>query len=163
MREVARGVAERLGFALVDEEIILWAAARAGIEPRTVADAERRRSFMERALATAGSNTEGAMFTAGGVDSFYTGSFGVLQGHASEELRELIRAAIEETAERGSAVIVAHAASHALASRPDVLRVLVTASSSIRQARVASEQDLTEKDAARAVDTSDAARADYLS
>ena len=80
----------------------------------------------------------------------------------SEELRRLIRAAIEESAERGSVVIVAHAASHALASRPDVLRVLVTASSSIREARVASEQDLNEKDAARAVDTSDAARADYL-
>jgi cytidylate kinase len=80
----------------------------------------------------------------------------------SDELRNLIRAAIEETAERGSAVIVSHAASHALASQPDVLRVLVTASPSIRRERVASERDLNDKDAARAVDQSDAARADYL-
>ena len=46
----------------------------------------------------------------------------------SDELRNLIRMAIEETAERGNVVIVAHAASHALAGRYDVLRVLVTAS-----------------------------------
>jgi hypothetical protein len=160
MREVAGGVAERLGFALVDEEIILRAAADGGVESEAVADVERRRSFIERALATAGSGSAGVMFAAGGLDSYYTGNFGSPQ--ASEELRDLIRAAIEETAERGSVVIVAHAASHALASRPDVLRVLVTASSSTREARVASEQDLTGKDAARAVEASDAARADYL-
>jgi cytidylate kinase-like protein len=160
MREVARGVAERLGFALVDEEIILRAAAEGGVESDAVADVERRRSFMERALATAVSGSAGVTFAAGGLDSYYTGSVGSPQ--ASEELRGFIRIAIEETAERGSVVIVAHAASHALASRPDVLRVLVTASSPIREARVASEQDLNEKDAARAVDTSDAARADYL-
>ena len=160
MREVARGVAERLGFVLVDEEIILRAAAEGGVEPDAVADVERRRSFMERAFATAASGSTGVTFAPGGLDSYYTGSLGSPQ--ASEELRGLIRAAIEESAERGSVVIVAHAASHALASRPDVLRVLVTASSSIREARVASERDLNEKDAARAVDTSDAARADYL-
>ena len=79
-----------------------------------------------------------------------------------EPLHVLIRAAIEETALRGDTVIVSHAASHALASRPDVLRVLVTASPPIRTARVAAEQRLSEKDASRAVDQSDAARADYL-
>ena len=46
----------------------------------------------------------------------------------SDELRAYIREAIEETAGHGKAVIVAHAASHALAGRQDALRVLVTAS-----------------------------------
>lgn len=151
MREVARGVAERLGFALVDEEIVFRAAAEAGVEPQVMADAEKRRSFMERALLALG-NT----------DLSGVGGFVVPETHVSDELRDLIRSAIEETAQRGSAVIVSHAASHALASQPDVLRVLVTASPSIRRARVASERDLNEKDAARAVDQSDAARADYL-
>jgi cytidylate kinase len=77
-------------------------------------------------------------------------------------LHDLIRAAIEESAQRGSVVIVSHAASHPLASQPDVLRVLVTASPPTRHARVASERDLNEKDAADTVDQSDAARADYL-
>ena len=66
----------------------------------------------------------------------------------SDELRDLIRQAIEETAARGDAVIVAHAASHALAARADALRVLVTASPATRCARVAAEQGLSEKDAA---------------
>ena len=50
MREIARGVADGLGFKLVDEEIILRAAAGAGVEPAVVSDAERRRSFMSRML-----------------------------------------------------------------------------------------------------------------
>jgi cytidylate kinase len=59
-------------------------------------------------------------------------------------------------------VIVAHAAAHALASQPGVLRVLVTASLPTRQARVAAEHELSEDDAVRAVDRSDAGRASYL-
>ena len=151
MREIAVGVAERLGFRLVDEEIVLRAAAEAGVEPGVVADAEKRRSFMERALDALGS-----------ADISSVGGFVVPETAASDELRGLIRSAIEETAERGSAVIVSHAASHALASKSDVLRVLVTASSSIRRARIASERGLDDKEASRLVDGSDAARADYL-
>ena len=158
MRAVAQGVAERLGFALVDEEIVLRAAAEAGVEPRLVANAEKRRSFMERALDALASNTDGAALALAGVGVVVV----VPETAVSDELRDLIRAAIEETAARGSAVIVSHAGSHALASQPDVLRVLVTASPPIRRARVSSERDLNEKDAARAVDESDAARADYL-
>src|SRR5262245_14072542 len=112
MREVARGVAERLGFALVDEEIVFRASAESGIEPEVVADAEKRRSFMERAFDALG-NPDLSGF----------GGFGAPETHVNDELRDLIRAAIEEAAERGSVVIVSHAASHALASQPDVLRV----------------------------------------
>ena len=57
---------------------------------------------------------------------------------------------------------MAHAASHALAARADVLRVLVSASEATRRARVAHDENLSEKDAARAVDSSDSSRADYL-
>jgi hypothetical protein len=156
MRDVAQGVAERLGFALVDEEIILRAAAEAGVERDVVADVERRRSFIERAILGFGSGSDASVIALAGA------GVAVPDGPVSGELRDLIRAAIEETAERGKAVIVAHAASHALASRPDVLRVLVTASPSTRHARVAAEQALSERDAARTVDQSDAGRADYL-
>lgn len=156
MHEVAREVAARLGFVLVDEEIILRAAAEAQIQPELVADVERRRSFIERALAGLASGADaGSLAFAGG------GSL-ALEGQFGGELRDLIRAAIEETAERGNVVIVAHAASHALVSRADVLRVMVTASPSVRIARVASERGLSEKDAGRAIDKSDAGRADYL-
>jgi cytidylate kinase len=79
-----------------------------------------------------------------------------------EDIRGLIIQAIEETADRGKVVIAAHAASHALASRADAIRVLVTASPETRRARVAEERGLEEKEAAKAVERSDNARADYL-
>ncbi len=154
MREIARGVADTLGFKLVDEEIILRAAAGAGVEPGVISDAERRRSFMSRMLDGLASGDTSMFGVPGGTD--------VTPGHLSAELRELIRSAIEETAETGEVVIVAHAASHALAARPDVLRVLVSASVETRRSRVADDEELSEKDAARAVDSSDSARADYL-
>jgi cytidylate kinase len=81
---------------------------------------------------------------------------------ASDELRGLIRSVIEETAGKGSAVIVAHAASLALAEREDVLRVFVTASPSTRAERLASTLGVDVKQAGRAIKRSDAERADYI-
>ena len=66
-------------------------------------------------------------------------------------MRALIREAIEEVAARGNVVIVAHAASFALAGREGVLRVLVTASPETRASRFEGS-----------IKDSDAERADYL-
>ena len=158
MREVAREVADSLGFSLVDEAIVMRAAAEAGVEPAVVADVEKRRSFIDRALAAFTSSSDATAFV------FTGGAGGFLEPEApvSDELRGLIRTAIEEAAARGDAVIVAHAASHALADDPTALRVLVTASRATRCERVAAEQGLSEKDATRAVSESDTNRADYL-
>ena len=52
MRDVAQGVAERLGFSLVDEAIVMRAAAEAGVEPQVVENVEKRQSFMDRLLDT---------------------------------------------------------------------------------------------------------------
>ena len=156
MRDVARGTAAKLKFSLVDEEIVLGAAASAGVEPAVVADAERRRSFVERALQGIGAGTDASAVALAGGAMIDAGA------GLGDDLRALILQAIEETADRSKVVIVSHAASHALASRPDIVRVLVTASPETRRARVAAERGLAEKDAAKAVDRADAARADYL-
>jgi cytidylate kinase len=74
----------------------------------------------------------------------------------------LIRSVIEQVAAEGSAVILAHAGSLALAGRDHVLRVLVTASPEIRARRVASACGTSVKQAARAIQRSDAGRADYI-
>src|SRR6266511_5353588 len=81
---------------------------------------------------------------------------------ASEDLRALIRDAIRETADDGEIVIAAHAASIALAGRADTLRVLVTASQQTRDERIASARDLDARQAEKAREDEDAARADYL-
>lgn len=157
MREVAHGIAERTGFTVVDEEIIVRAAAEGGVEPEVVADVERRRSFIERALDALATGSDHSAYSMAGV-----GGYGLPDMPVSDDLRNLIRAAIEETAANGNVVIVAHASSHALASRPDVLRVLITASPAVRAGRVATERELDEKDAAKAIESADSARADYL-
>jgi cytidylate kinase len=157
MREVAGGIAERTGFTVVDEEIILRAAAEGGVDPSVVADVERRRSFIERALDALGTSTDHSAYSMAGV-----GGYALPDLPMSDDLRNLIRAAIEETAASGNVIIVAHASSHALASRPDVLRVLITASPGIRESRVAAERSIDEKDAAKEIEKSDNARADYL-
>jgi cytidylate kinase len=155
MREVAHGVAAELQYTIVDEEIVFNAAEAADLDPSVVADAERRMSFIERTLAGMAGADSSAIALAGGLG--YQAGTGL-----GDDLRGLIIEAIEETADRGKVVIAAHAASHALASRTDAMRVLVTASPETRRARVGEERGLAEKDAAKAIERSDSARADYL-
>ncbi len=149
-------VAERLGFQYVDEEIIARAAAKGGISPDDVADEERRKSVLSRLLQEIG---RGAAIESYGL----AGPAGLpAQGPAPDAIRSVIQVAIEETAGRGDVVIVAHAASRALAGTPDVLRVLVTASPDARARRVSEAGGLELKEAEKTIKQADAARADYL-
>jgi cytidylate kinase len=81
---------------------------------------------------------------------------------ADSDLRGLIKATIEELAERGDAVIVAHAASMALGHRDDVLKVMLTASPEARRAALAGQRGLDDKAAAKQMDRGDSNRAEYL-
>ena len=63
MREVARPAAQRLGFAYVDEEIILRAAAEGGVEPTRVASIEERSSFIDRTLQRVAATPDPGAFT----------------------------------------------------------------------------------------------------
>jgi hypothetical protein len=153
--EIGRLVAEQLGFLYVDEEIVARAAARGGVAASEVADEERRKSLVARALEALGQ---------GGGEAWALGAalpvgYDELTG---EDIRGLIREVIEQTAARGRAVIVAHAASHAVPPGADALRVLVTASPDVRAERVGSRDGLDPGAAARAVRQSDAGRRDYL-
>lgn len=154
--EVGRLVAGELGFRLVDEHVIARAADRAGVEPSTVAEVERRKSFVARMLEDLAPSATAA---AVGMGAFPAPLDDV---PASDELRAFIRAAIEDVAEEGDAVIVAHAASVALAGRDGALRVLVTASPEVREQRLAAAQGLADGDARKLLRKADANRADYL-
>jgi cytidylate kinase len=154
--EVGRLVAERLGFLCVDEEIVARAAVKGGIDAAEVADEERRKSLAVRVL--------NAMARGGGDAWAFGGSVPLRSGEElnNDDIQALIRETIEQTAARGNAVIVAHAASHAISPGPAVLRVLVTASPHTRAARVSDAEGLDQADTARALKDSDAGRADYL-
>jgi cytidylate kinase len=153
--DVAPAVARELGFRLVDEEIIRTAAQEAGVDASHVAEVEKRRSLAIRLLDSLGTSTSlSTLAMAGYVPE--------MEGPNESDLRGLIRTAIEELAQRGEAVIVAHAASMALGDRADVLKVMLTASRSARERTVAEQRGLDEKAARKEVERGDANRADYL-
>jgi cytidylate kinase len=154
-QEIASSVAKRLGFRLIAEDIVERAAVEAGVEREVIADIERGRTALVRLIEGFGPTGAAAGYFSP-TDTHVTGR------PAGDELRGLIRSVIEEVAAEGSAVILAHAASLALAGHDDVLRVLVTASPEIRAQRVASTCGTNQKQAARAIQRSDADRADYI-
>ena len=151
---VGRVIAERLGLQYVDEEVIARAAERGGIDAELVADTEQRKSRVRRVLELL---TDAG--TAAGAAGAEPAS---VRAGREEEQRALIREVIEEIAAEGNAVIVAHAASVALAGKEGILRVLVTASPEERVKRLIETEGITNVDAARLVRESDHARADYF-
>lgn len=152
---IGRGVARRLGFRYVDEEIITLAAEKHGIDATVIADAERRKGLLARLVE----------FVEAPVRDLASRT-GVLVPDAGfgreEHLRAFIIEAIREVADRGHVVIVAHAASILLAGGKDLLRVFVTASVDVRVARLAEGAGGDAVATAKFVEESDAARADYL-
>jgi cytidylate kinase len=137
--DVGRLVADALGFSYLDEEIVLAAAEKEGLDPEQLARIEHKRKGLSRLE----------------VDIVTGGAFDEIQ-------RSLIRAAVQEAAEAGRVVIVAHAASIALAGNDRVLRVLVTASPEIRARRLLQMEQLDEHEAAKLIDRADAERASYF-
>jgi cytidylate kinase len=150
--EVAQQVARDLGFRYIDDEIVSRAADEAGVSPDEIAKAEHSQPLVARIL-------EAMAIVPGGFEGGYVAPPVV---PASVSYSHLIEHVIRETAEAGSAVIVAHGASHPLAGRTDVLRVLITASPDARARRLGHEGGLAEAAARKAIETSDRERARYL-
>ncbi|HUY58540.1 MAG TPA: cytidylate kinase family protein [Solirubrobacteraceae bacterium] len=166
---VAAAVGEALGFRVISEEIVARAASEAGVDEQAIVDVEQRKTALMKILdgmALWGAAepqfvlSSDAQITAGmiGVGLPY-GSAG---NRPSEELRGLIRSAIDEFMAAGDVVILAHAASQSLAGRNQVLRVLVTASPATRSARLSESLQVNAKEGDSMVKKGDAGRADYL-
>jgi len=152
---VGRLVAEKLGLQYVDEAVIARAAERGGVDQEQLADAEQRRSRLRRVLEL--------LTDAGAAAGAHVAEPAAVRAEREEANRALIRSVIQEIAAEGNAVIVAHAASMALAGAEGILRVLVTASPEERVKRiVADEEELSNADAARLINESDAGRAAYF-
>ena len=153
--EIGKQVAEQLGYLYVDEEIVVRAAADGGLEPRDIADEERRKSFASRFLDLLAESGGDAL-------TLSTPSGEAMGAVSSADVRSLIRETVAQTAGRGNVVIAAHAASFALDPGPHMLRVLVTAPPAVRAKRVAASEGLGVADAERKIKDSDAGRRDYL-
>lgn len=156
-------VAERLGYRYVDEEVLELAAAHAGVDPALVENAEHHKGFLVRmldALFAPPPEIEGYFSRR---PRGYGGAQAPQSSAPPEALRRLIKDAIVEVAARGNVVMVAHAASMALAGRDDVLRVHVTASTPTRVRRLYQGNMLISEDEyAKAIEASDRQRRAYL-
>jgi cytidylate kinase len=137
--EIGAAVARALDFRHVDDEIVLAAARKEQLDPSDLERVEHPSSGLGRLIS-----------------DFVTG------GALDEMLRQLVKQAILDAAEQGKVVIVAHAASHALAERPNVLRVLITGSPETRARRLATSSGAGEQEALEAIEQSDHNRAGYL-
>jgi cytidylate kinase len=148
---IGRDVAQQLGYGYLNEAIVAQVASDRGVDPAIVSEAEQRKSFLSRlaemALRAAPDVTEHPPLYA---------------FDETDMLLWQIRDAVRDAADRGNVVLVAHAACYACAHRSDVLRVWVTAPQSRRASRLASALGLSDKEAAKSVRQSDAARASYL-
>jgi cytidylate kinase len=149
--EVARLVADQLGFLYINEEIIVRAARLSGIDPERIADEERRKGMFEGLLDYLEEPRDEPTATPASTDDL-----------PAEVVQAFVREAIVEVAERGGVVIGAHGASHATGADRRALRVLITAPPETRANRLASEEQVSVRTAVKSVWRSDAARADYL-
>ena len=148
---IGHQLAHKLGFGYLNEAIVAQVARDHGVDPSIVAGAERRKSFFTRVAE---------MAARGAVDVPPDPSLYVVD--QTDTLLALIRDTLRDAADRGSVVLVAHAACYACADRPEVLRVCVTAPLPARASRMASALGISEKEAARSLRQSDAGRASYL-
>jgi len=152
--EIGLAVAGRLGFRYVDDEIVDRAARMVQVDPGVVAKAEHRQPLVDRILEWLSSPSVTPVRSA-----VSAGQAPVL---VTEDYRAIIRGVVYETAKKGNVVIMAHAASMAVADLRGVLRILLTASEATRVKRIAVAQKLSDAAALRAVRESDEERAEYF-
>jgi cytidylate kinase len=156
-------VAARLGFRYVDDEVIRVAAEAAKIDPKVLRGAEQHEGLLARMMDALFSRAgEPKSYFEPATRADYTKDVRATPP-PTDELRQLIQDGIVEIARRGQAVIVAHAASMALAGHADVLRVHVVASVPTRVRRLwSSSKLLSEAGYADAIAESDFQRKKYL-
>jgi cytidylate kinase len=150
---IATDVAKELGYRVVDEEIVARAAHKRDLTTAEVANAEKRKSLLASLLQEISDNSSDVI-------NFISDPKKV---GTHDDARQLIREAITETAAEGDVVIVAHAASYALARTKGVLRVLVTGSEFGRVNKwLTTSGGKSPREGQEIVRDSDAARANYL-
>ena len=150
--EVARLVADSLGWRVVDNAFVDAVAERAGLPPDEVARLEERTpSFLDRLSRT----------TALAFPELFAAPVTSVEDFEEEKLVKITRKLCAELALEGRLVLVGRAAAAVLADAPDALHVLLVARRD-DQVRFAMKRDSLERQAAeRRVDEIDDNRQRY--
>lgn len=143
-RSIGRMVAERLGYAFYDRELVEEVAKRSGFSPE----------FIEESGEYA-SSRHSLLFSLATANQFSVDGLSVTDRLYLEQSK-----IIEELAEKGNCVIVGRCADHILRDREDVLHVFIHANTECRAKRIVErygecdkspEKRLAEKDQKRKV------------
>ena len=150
---VAALVAERLGWTVVDNDLVDRVAVRAGLSREEVADREERSpGFVERiGLALAASSAE----------ILTPETAAALKPMEEPRLVEVTERVVREVAAQGRVVLVGRAAVAVLARMPEALHVRVVAPRPERIREAMTRLRVDAREAERMVDASDASRARF--
>ena len=150
---VGRAVAQRLGFAYADREILAEAARRLELQPEELEPLEERTAgFWARV---------GMLFAHGSPDTPFIAP--TLPSVSEAQLFAVERQVMARIAERGNAVIVGRGAAHVVEGPGRVIRVFLHAPLDARIDLAMAEYGLADRgDAARIVAESDHARAQFV-
>ena len=155
--EIARSVAQTLGYRYLDHEVISRAAEIAGVSPETIAAAERWPTFIERMLERLALTT---VVSEGVLPAPPTNAGAMML--TSADYRALIEQVVQSLAEEGECVIVGHAGQAILQQTPQVFKVLVHGSEERRALRLAETENIGIREAREQVRSYDSQRAAFF-
>jgi len=156
--DVARLVADELGYRLLDYRVVQAAAEEAGVSTETIAEAEHKPSFFTRILEALARNPAGPA-SGQWMEPLDMSGTPLL---TSADYRDLVRQVVEDYASQGDVVFLGHGAQFMLEGRTDVLRVLVTGSPDARTRRVMTGMACSEEQAREVIHRTDRERSEYF-
>ena len=150
--EVAKLVADALGWRLVDNELVEKVGARVGLSAEEIAGIEERTpSFIERLAQVLATSTP----------ELFPPPTGTVPELSEATLVRITEAVVAEAAAEGRAVLVGRAAPAVLAREREALHVKLVASRPFRIRVAATRLGLDLKDAERVMQQTDAQRERY--
>ncbi|MGE0600991.1 MAG: AAA family ATPase [Dehalococcoidia bacterium] len=156
--DVARRVADELGYHLLDYRLVQAAAEEAGVSTETIAESEHRPSFFTRILEALARNPAGPA-SGQWIEPIDMSGTPLL---TSADYRDLVKQVVEDYARQGDVVFLGHGAQFMLADHPDVLRVLITGSHQARRRRVMAGMSCSEEQANEVIERTDSERCHYF-
>lgn len=149
-RAVTHGLAERLGYRILDEDLPVVVAARLGTSPEAVEGIEYRPvGFGARLLRSLSAASPEAFQPSPEVDDLHA------------DMQRGIEQLIHEAADAGNVIVVGRLGNVVLKDRPNVLRAFLTAPKAWRTAEIVEALGLTEAAAQAEVARVDLARRAY--
>lgn len=142
---IARSVADRLGIAFYDSELITEVARKSGLSEDFIREHEEYASHSNSFLYQLAMSTTGST----GYPSVY------------QKLYEAQTRVIEEIAEKDSCVIVGRCADFILRERTDVLHIFIHADNEHRAAHILERYGATDKSTAQRIKDKDSRRRNY--